>query len=314
MKTCLIGGTGFVGTHLVERLVADGHRPRLLVRPGLEPRPAWLSSCDTVSGDVDDEAAVAESVRHADALIYLVGILREYPARGVTFEGLQFRGVERAIAAARAAGVKRFLLMSANGVRPEGTPYQRTKYQAEEALKVSGLDWTIFRPSVIFGDPRGEMEFCTQLKRDLIDSPLPAPLFYSGLLPLNAGGFELAPVGVGDVAAAFSHALTHDETIGQTYSLCGPQALSWKAILQTIAAACGKTKLMVPAPALAVQWVAALLDQFPWFPITRDQITLLLEGNTCGGDNGFQRLGMTPTAFDADALAYLRTPSTQVPG
>jgi NADH dehydrogenase len=305
MKVSLIGATGFVGTHLVEHLVAAGHMPRLLVRPGDKERPPWLSVGETVVGTVDDAAAVEECVAGSDATVYLIGILREDPARGVTFDGLQFRGVERAIGAAQAAGVKRFLLMSANGVKPDGTPYQRSKFQAEEVLKASGLDWTIFRPSVIFGDPRGQMEFCTQLKRDIIDSPLPAPLFYTGLLPLDAGAFELAPVAVADVAAAFCHALTHPETIGQSYDLCGPWALSWKDILTTIAAACGKTKLMLPAPAFAVQTVAAALDRFPWFPITRDQIAMLLEGNTCAGDNGFERLGMIPTAFDAAALGYL---------
>lgn len=308
MKTCLIGGTGFVGTHLVEKLIADGHRARLLVRPGSEPRPHWLEACETVSGEVASEAAVSECVSGCDAVIYLVGILREHPSRGVTFDALQYRGVERTIDAARQAGVQRFLLMSANGVKAEGTPYQRTKYFAEEALRASGLDWTIFRPSVIFGDPRGEMEFCSQLKRDIIDGPLPAPLFFPGLLPTNAGSFELAPVAVRDVAAAFSYALTHDETIGQTYALCGPKALSWKSILKTLATASGKAnKLMLPAPALAIRTAAALLEQFPWFPITRDQITMLLEGNTCGGDTGFQRLGMVPTPFDLEALSYLRT-------
>ena len=236
----------------------------------------------------------------------LIGILRENPARGITFESLQFQGVEHTIAAARTAGVRRFVLMSANGVRPDGTPYQSTKYQAEQALMASGLDWSIFRPSVIFGEPRGHMEFCSQLKRDIIDSPLPAPLFYTGLLPINAGAFELAPVAVADVATAFCHALSHPETIGQTYDLCGPRALSWKEILATIAAACGRTKLMLPAPALAVQTVAAVFDRFPWFPITRDQITMLLESNVCEGDNGFERLGMLPGPFDQTTLAYLR--------
>ncbi len=306
MKTCLIGGTGFVGTHLVEKLIADGHRPRLLVRPGTKPRPAWLGAFETVSGEVGDPTAVAAAVCGCDAVIYLIGILREDPARGISFEELQYRGVERSIGAAKQAGVKRFLLMSANGVKADGTAYQRTKYLAEEALKASGLDWTIFRPSVIFGDPRGAMEFCTQLKRDIIDSPLPAPLFYPGLLPLNAGSFELAPVAVADVAAAFSRALTRDDSIGQTYALCGPEAKSWKEILGTIAAASGKTKWMLPAPALVVQSVAALLDRFPWFPITRDQIRMLLEGNSCGDDDGFRRLGMAPTAFDVASLAYLR--------
>lgn len=309
MNVSLIGGTGFVGTHLVEHLIAAGHRPRLLVRPparsGGRDRPAWLSACETVSGEVGEAGAIAECLAGCDAAVYLVGILREEPARGITFEALQFRGAARTIAAAQAAGVGRFLLMSATGAKPEGTPYQRTKFLAEEALKGSGLDWTIFRPSVIFGDPRGTMEFCTRLKRDIIDSPLPAPLFYPGLLPLNAGAFELAPVAVDDVAAAFCHALTHAETFGQTYELCGPRAHSWREILTTIAAACGKTKLMLPAPALAVQAVAAVLDRFPWFPITRDQIAMLLEGNRCEGGNGLERLGLVPTPFDAAALAYL---------
>lgn len=307
MNVSMIGGTGFVGSHLVDRLIADGHQPCLLVRPDRARRPSLLDGCTTVSGDVGDDGAVGACIAGCDAVVYLIGILREDPTHGVTFEELQLRGVERAISAARTAGARRFLLMSANGVKVDGTPYQRTKFLAEEALKASGLDWTIFRPSVIFGNPQGHMEFCTQLKRDIIDSPLPAPLFYPGLLPLNAGSFELAPVAVGDVAAAFCHALTHADTIGQTYTLCGPAAHTWKDILRTIAAACGRTKMMLPAPALAVQAVAAALDRFPWFPITRDQITMLLESNRCDGGNGLERLGLTPTPFDAASLAYLNT-------
>lgn len=304
MKVSLIGGTGFVGTHLVEHMIAAGHQPRLLVRPG-PTRTPWPSGCELVPGAVEDREALAECLSGSDAVVYLIGILRENPACGITFEALQLRGAEHTMAAASAAGVRRFILMSANGVRPDGTPYQRTKYQAEQSLMASGLDWSIFRPSVIFGEPRGHMEFCSQLKRDIIDSPLPAPLFYTGLLPFNAGAFELAPVAVSDVAAAFCHALSHSETIGQTYALCGPRALSWKEILTIIAAACGRTKAMLPAPALAVQTVAAVFDRFPWFPITRDQITMLLESNVCDGNNGFERLGMFPGPFDRATLAYL---------
>jgi uncharacterized protein YbjT (DUF2867 family) len=305
VNVSLIGGTGFVGSHLVTRLLAEGHRPRLLVRPSGRARLALPSACTTVSGEVGDPGALAECVSGADAVVYLIGILREDRAHGVTFEELQLRGVERTISAARSAGVRRFLLMSANGVKPAGTPYQRTKFLAEEAVKGSGLDWTVFRPSVIFGDPQGRMEFCTQLKRDIIDSTLPAPLFFPGLLPLGAGGFELAPVAVGDVAAAFAHALSHPETVGETYTLCGPGAHTWKEILKTIAAACGRTKLMLPAPALALKAAASAFDRFRWFPITRDQITMLLESNRCDEGNGFARLGLVPAPFDAAALAYL---------
>ncbi|MFD2111817.1 SDR family oxidoreductase [Thiorhodococcus fuscus] len=305
MKVAVIGGTGFVGFYVTRQLLAEGHIPRLLVRPGSETKVENPSACEIVQGDVEDVSTLEKCLAGADAVIYLIGILREFPARGITFEALQYQGVVNTIAAAKAVGVERFLLMTANGIRADGTPYQRTKYQAEVALKGSGLRWSIFRPSVIFGDPQGRMEFCSQLKKDIIDSPLPAPLFYEGLLPLKAGAFELAPVSVSDVAKAFVLALSEPRTESQTYSLCGPQRLSWKAILGVIAAASGKTKVMVPAPAMAIQAAASLLDRYAWFPISRDQLQMLLEGNVCSENDSFARLGLTPTHFGVDQLDYL---------
>jgi uncharacterized protein YbjT (DUF2867 family) len=305
MKVAIIGGTGFVGSSICRHLIDAGHRPRLLVRPGSEQKVPRAEQCDIIHGDVADPDALDRCLDGSDAVIYLIGILREFPSRGITFDALQRVGVEDTIAAAKRRGVDRFLLMSANGIRPDGTPYQRSKYLAEMALKDSGLRWTIFRPSVIFGDPHGRMEFCSQLKKDIIDSPVPAPLFYSGLLPKNAGGFQLAPVFIDDVAAAFLLALTEPRTESQTYSLCGPQRLSWKAILATIAAASGKTKLMLPAPAIAIKATAGLLDRYAWFPISRDQIQMLMEGNVCTENDSFARLGLVPTAFGVDQLGYL---------
>lgn len=305
MKVAIIGGTGFVGSHLVRHLLAAGHTPRLLVRTGSDSKVAQQQACEMVYGQVADPAALNECLTGADAVIYLIGILREFPAQGVTFEALQYQGVVDTIAAAQTTGVNRFVLMSANGIHADGTAYQRTKYQAEQALKASGLRWTIFRPSVIFGDPQGRMEFCSQLKQDIIDLPLPAPLFYQGLSPLNAGSFELAPVSVEDVAAAFTLALTETRTESQSYSLCGPQRYSWKAILQTIATASGQSKWMVPAPALAIQTLAGLLDRYAWFPISRDQLQMLMEGNVCTENDGFARLGLTPAPFGVAQLGYL---------
>jgi len=306
VKVAIIGGTGFVGTYLIERLLQDGHLPRLLVRAGSESKVERPTECELVTGEVGDIAALHRCVEGADAVVYLIGILREFPARGISFDALQHRGVVDTLSAAREQGVKRFLLMSANGIHADGTAYQRTKFQAEAAVEGSGMDWTIFRPSVIFGDPRGRMEFCDQLKRDIIDSPIPAPLFYTGLLPFNAGQFQLAPVSVTDVAAAFVQALTDSRTHAQTYCLCGPDALSWKAILGTIAAAGGRSKWMLPAPVFGIKAAALLFDRFPWFPITRGQIEMLMEGNVCTQDDGFARLGVTPHPFNKEALAYLR--------
>lgn len=306
MKVAMIGGTGFVGVHIVDRLLAEGHLPRLLVRSGNPSRVPRASECEIVAGELGQPGALAQVLAGADAVIYLVGLLRELPAKGITFDAMHRVGVERTIAEAKNQGVQRFLLMSANGARADGTAYQRTKYQGEQALKASGLAWTIFRPSVIFGDPRGRIELCSQLKRDIIESPLPAPLFFSGWLPIGAGEFKLAPVAVGDVAAAFVLALSDSRTESQTYSLCGPDRLSWRSILETIAAASGRTKWMLPASALAVGALAGLLDRFSWFPITRDQLQMLLEGNVCHENDGFARLGLTPTRFGSDSLSYLR--------
>jgi NADH dehydrogenase len=304
MQIGIIGGTGFVGSHIVDRLSEEGHQLRLLTRPGSEHKLPSHDAVTPVTGDVGDEAALRQCFEGCDAAIFLIGILREDPAAGISFDAMQRRGAERSMAAAQAAGVRRFLLMSANGVEAAQTPYQTTKLAAEEAVKTSGMEWTIFRPSVIFGDPHGRMEFCTQLKQDVIDSPLPAPLFYSGLLPKDAGGFRLSPVHVDDVAAAFAAALQNPQAVNQTYALCGSADHSWKEILETIAAAAGKHKLMLPAPASLIAPVAGVLDRFAWFPVTRDQLTMLLSGNTCE-DNGFTRLGLVPRPFSKEGLGYL---------
>ena len=305
MRVALFGGTGFVGSYLVDRLLQAGMKPVLLVRPGHESRVRHRLVCDIVSGDLGDSAAVERDLHGADAAIYNVGILREFPERGITFEELHYEAARRTMQAAERAGVGRFLLMSANGVKAQGTSYQTSKYKAEQFLAGTTMDWTVFRPSVIFGNPRGRNEFATQLARDIVASPLPAPLFYGGVFPSGAGEFAMSPVHVRDVAEAFVKALTTPETIGQVLPLGGPRSVSWRQILTDIAAAVGRQKLMVPVPAMGVSAVAAVLDRFESFPVTRDQLQMLLEGNTCG-DGAFALLGIEPTPFGPEKLGYLR--------
>ena len=306
MKVTIFGGSGYVGSYLIDELLEKGHHPVLLIRPESRYKVNHRQHCTLIDGDIADPEAVHAAVSGADAVIYNIGILREFPAQHVTYQALHFEGARRAMDAAEDAGVRRFLLMSANGVKADGTGYQRTKYEAEQHLKTTSLQWTIFRPSVLFGDPRGRMEFATQLYRDIVCSPLPAPLFYDGLLPVNAGMFRMSPVHVKDVATVFVKALNMPETTGQIYELCGPQALSWKDILQMIAAAAGTSKRTLPAPAILLKVLAAALDQYAFFPITRDQLTMLMEGNTCGGQDAFQTFGLEPAPFDTTRLSYLQ--------
>jgi NADH dehydrogenase len=306
MKVAVIGGTGFVGGYLTAELLKQGHVPVLLVRPGSELEVEQPDACTLVPGDVQDTEALRITLTGCDAVIYLIGILREYPNQGITFEELHYQGAVRTMNQAAVLGVGRFLLMSANGVKALGTPYQTTKYRAEAHLRTTDLDWTIFRPSLIFGDPRSKMEFCTQLKQQMIDPLMPAPLFYAGWLPVNPGAFELSPVYAGDVANAFVRSLDVPVTFRQTYGLGGPEVFTWKALIDTIARACGTWKLTVPAPVFVVRTLAALLEGYDFFPITRDQLTMLMEGNTCDSAAVFELLGITPTRFDTESLAYLK--------
>ena len=307
MKVALFGGTGFVGSYIVDELLRQGHHPTLLVRPGSKGKIERAAQCTLVEGDIADDTAIRNTLEGADAIIYNIGILREYPAQGVTYQALHLDGVRRVVDLAKATGVKRLILMSANGVKADGTDYQRTKFMAEQYLEKSGLDWTVFRPSVLFGDPRGRMEFATQLYHDIIRPPLPAPLFYQGLLPTGSGQFRMSPVHVTDVASMFVRSLDMQSTVGRIFALGGPEAITWKDILRTIAQATGGSQWALPAPVMLVKGLATLLDQYAFFPVTRDQLTMLMEGNTCDGQPAFDTFGLEPNPFNVESLSYLKS-------
>lgn len=304
MRIAVFGGTGFVGGYLVEALLSNGHQASVLVRPGSEYRLRGASRCDIHSGNLDSLDAIAATLKDCDAVIYNVGILREFPDSDITFEKLQFGGARRVIESALEGGVSRLLLMSANGVKVPGTPYQETKAKAEAFALESGLDVTVLRPSVIFGDPRGTMEFATQLHRDMIAPPLPAAGFFTGLLPAH-GEILMSPVHAEDVAQAFVGCLDDPQTIGKTYELGGPEALSWPKILQRIASATGRRKWTIPVPIGLMKLSATLLDWLPGFPVTREQLSMLAEGNTADPAIIESLTGQPPRAFSVENLEYL---------
>lgn len=306
MRVGVFGGTGFVGSYLVDALLARSHEPSLLARDGSERKLGEPGRCRITSGDIDNAQAIAATLENCDALVYAIGLLREFPRRGITFENAHFEGVRRVAVAAKAAGLTRFLLMSANGVKPQGTAYQETKFRAEQLVQSEGFDFTIFRPSVIFGDPRGQMEIATQLYRDLVRPPLPAPAFHAGLRPA-AGQMMMSPVWIGDVAAAFVAALDNPATIGRTIELGGPQELSWTEMIRRVATATGRRKILLPVPVKAMRLSATALDWLPSFPVTRDQLTMLAEGNTASPVDLEQLIGRKTKAFTPENLDYLQS-------
>ena len=304
MKVAMFGGTGFVGSYIVDKLISEAFIPKLLIRKGSESKAQ--TRCELISGNIQDKSAVRKTIEGTDAVIYNIGIIRQFPQQNITFNELHVHGVKSCIEVAKSIGVKRFILMSANGVKSNGTEYQRTKWQADELLMQSGLNWTIFRPSLIFGDPRGHgrPEFCTQIKKDMLSLPFPAPLFYKGIWPRNAGVFAMTPIHVENVADFFVKALNMEKSKAKIYNLGGPEALSWRSIIHRIALASGKNTWAIPAPVHAIKMTASMFEKYEWFPVTRDQLTMLMEGNSVS-DNYFNSFSITPRKFEKDNLRYL---------
>ena len=249
---------------------------------------------------------MAKLIKSVDVVIYSIGLVREFPHKGITFQETQFDGVKDSVDLAKEYGIKRYILVSANGAKLDGTKYQSTKYLAEEYLKHSDLEWTIFRPSLCFGDPRGggRPEFCSQLKKDMLKLPIPSPNFHSGLLPLNAGKFALSPIHIKNVAEFVVKSIELESSKKKTY-LLGGEAYYWPDLVKTMAASYGKKKWMIPAPAIGVKILAFFFERFAWFPITRDQVTMLIESNVCDSKEHFESFEIEPIPYNTETLSYL---------
>jgi NADH dehydrogenase len=157
---------------------------------------------------------------------------------------------------------------------------------------------------VIFGDPRGTYEFATQLYREMVATPLPGIGFHTGWSS-QEGQVRMSPVHVEDVATAFAEALDDPQTIGKTYVLGGPETLSWTEMLERVASATGRSKLILPMPIKLMRIGATLFDWIPFFPVTRDQLTMLAEGNEVDTDDVETLTHHAPARFDTENLAYL---------
>ena len=304
MKVAILGGSGFVGGYIVDELLSSGYIPKMIVREtfstnnNLEGVEISLkeSLFDSLSSDFSD----------VDCVIYNIGIIREFPDKGITFNEIHNKLAVHCMREAVSAGVDRFILMSANNGDMQRTDYEISKFKAERYIKGLPLDWTIFRPSLIFGDPRGAIEFCTQLKRDLILMPLPVPLFYNGLIPFSFGDFMLSPIHVKNVAQFFVKSISLKESYREVISLGGLNDITWKKLTKIVADICNKKKIYFPTPTIIVRMIASVFDRYEWFPITRVQLEMLVEGNTCDSRKVFQDYGITEISFKSNNLEYLK--------
>ncbi|WP_134686835.1 complex I NDUFA9 subunit family protein [Brevibacillus migulae] len=275
MKVLLTGSTGFVGRGILTQLIDAGVEPVCLVRPGSETKMRisrlGLGNIQLVAGDLFDPLSLTRALQDCEAVIHLVGIIRERKSKGITFSRIHVTGTKHLLEAAKNAPIKRFIHMSALGARANATSaYHQTKYEAEQLVIDSGIPYTIFRPSVIFGP---DDEFVNMLA-GLVRMPV-TPV-------IGDGSYKLQPVSRDTVAEVFTGALRNDKAIGQIYEVGGPEQLSYSELLDQIGTALRKPqvrKIHVPLPLMRP--VVNLMEGFPFFPITNTQLTMLLEGNIC---------------------------------
>ncbi|MBA1149006.1 complex I NDUFA9 subunit family protein [Ectothiorhodospiraceae bacterium WFHF3C12] len=302
-KVCILGGTGFVGRHIANRLADTSIEKRVLTRHRERNKHLLpIPNLKLTEGDVHDEKTLLRELEGCDAVINLVGVLNESRKAGEGFEDAHVKLVNKILDAARQAGVKRYLHMSSLGAGPDApSRYQKTKAQGEAAAREAhggDLAVTIFQPSVIFGP---EDSFLNQFALMLRMAP--------GIFPLPTPGARFKPVYVGDVAEAFVKSLGDRDTFGQTYQLCGPRVYSLKQLVDYTAELIGTDKLVWGLSDGLSRLQARVLQLVPGKPYTYDNYLSSTVDNICTED-GLASLGISPTALEAVAPAYLggRTP------
>lgn len=281
MKVFITGGTGYIGQEVVQTCLRRGHTVVVLARPNSQ-RAALLEGGEVVEGDLFAEDFLTEKMAACDAVIHLVGIIREQPRTGLTMDRVHFDGTMTVVQAAAQAQVKRFLHMSALGTRAQAhSKYHKSKWLAEEAVRRSGLEYTIFRPSVVFGPGGPGPNFIAQLT-DLVTSGPVTPVVGNGLAMLQ-------PVHVQTVAQAFCAALEENGSQGQTYDLGGPDVVSYIDILRKLAHTANRPLRPLYIPMRVMKAVTTVFGRMSKFPITMDQLIMLEEGNTCSDTESIYR-------------------------
>ncbi len=266
----ITGATGFVGRHIVKRALADGHQVRAIVRElNTETKALARLGVDIFHGNVLYAPSLEGAMDGATCVLHLVGIIHEWKEN--TFARVHTQATSHVIDATKKAGVHRYIHMSALGARPDAKSlYHQTKWAAEELVRKSGLGWTIFRPSLIYGAGDKSVNVFAKIAQRFPFVPV-----------LGSGKSKVQPIAIEDVATAFVRAIKNDSSIGKNYDLCGPEALTWNALFDYL---CDRYKIQKPKlhlPLSIAKIQALLFDktlQYP--PFNSDQLIMATEDNT----------------------------------
>ena len=268
MTVLVTGGTGFIGPHVVHALRAQDTPVRALVR---DPRRATRLAAwgvELAAGDVTDPASLRAACEGVDTVIHLVAIIRGRPA---DFERVMAVGTRNVVAASQEAGARRFVLASALGLderTKDAVPYFAAKWEMERAVRESGLDHVIFRPSFVFGRDGGVLPTFIRLAR------------YSPVTPIIGSGRQrLQPIWIEDLAQYYLRAVTEQAVTNRIFELGGPDAVSWNEFWERLKRVLGVRRPSVHVPFGAMRLQATVTERLPGAPVTRDQLTMLALGD-----------------------------------
>jgi uncharacterized protein YbjT (DUF2867 family) len=307
----VFGGSGFIGRHLVRALARRGYRVRVAVRRPdlalfLQPL-GTVGQIHSIQANLRYPASVARALENADAAVNLVGILSESGRQ--TFDSVQAQGARAVAEAVAAAGITRFVQMSAIGAHDgSSAAYGRSKAAGEAAALASVPTAIVTRPSIVFGPEDSFFNRFAALAR------------MSPVLPLVGGGqTRFQPVFVGDVAETIARAVDGTLKTGAIYELGGPEVKSFRQILEYVLAVTGRKRLLVPLPFGAARLQAGLLEGLKFatfgmlpeeFLLTRDQVALLEHDNVVSeaaqaDGRTLQGIGIAPESIEAIVPSYL---------
>ena len=274
MKILVTGGTGFVGPKIVHALRAQGRDVRALVRRPDRATQLAGWGAELATGDVTDAASLRAAIDGCTHVVHLVAIIRGSPS---DFHRVMTQGTIDLVAAAKDAGVERFVLMSALGTSEttkDVVPYFAAKWAMEQETVRSGLEYTIFRPSFVFGRDGGVLPLFLKQVR------------YSPVVTVIGSGLQRSqPIWVEDVAQYFAHAVDHPQSANRAFEIGGPDVVDWNELYPRIAKVLGKRRRLVHVPTSLARAGARLTEWVPAAPLTTDQIAMMEAGDNVVSDS-----------------------------
>jgi nucleoside-diphosphate-sugar epimerase len=290
----VLGGSGFIGSHLVLNLLHLGYRLRLLINSTNPDLVSPTGRIETIRGSIEDEQALKNCFTGCHIVYHLVGLIAE--TRTKTFQKTVVEGTGHVVAAAHASGVRKIIYLSALGAGPDQpSRYYRTKYAAERAVTASGLDYTIFRPSIVFGP---EDKFFNMLAGMIRRSPV-VPV-------IGDGRYRLQPVYIEELCTVMARASREAVTSGRVYEIGGPEPLTYLEILDIIKRVLNKKRMTIHVPVWMARWGARMMESLlKPAPLTVDQIAMLTAGSICDPTKVEKELGVKFSPLEQQLRTYM---------